>query len=218
MGTEFFNDYVKALSKNLHKPLPGEDSQRRMAPAVRARLMSHSKPDEKTRLSAVLLPIFPKDGDPTLVFIKRQTYDGYHSGQIAFPGGKKEKTDSNLLETALRETWEEVGIVQESVTILGTLTPLFIPVSNHLVLPVVGVVWSKPKFFPNLQEVEYIIEVPICRLVQPDTRTVKTLVLDNEPVSTPYFKYDGEMIWGATAMILAEFTDISPIIPCQSQP
>ncbi len=216
MGAEFFNDYVNALRNNLHTPLPGEDSQRRMAPAVRARLLSHTKPDEKTKISAVLLPIFPNDGEPTLVFIKRQTYNGFHSGQVAFPGGKKEKTDSSLLETALRETWEEVGIVQESVTILGTLTPLFIPVSNHLVLPVVGVVWSKPKFFPNLQEVEYIIEVPVCTLVQPDARTVKTLVLDNEPVSTPYFKAGEEMIWGATAMILAEFTDISPIIPCQS--
>ena len=107
MSNEFFNDYINALRKNLHKPLPGDESQRRMAPAVRARLLNHSKPDEKTKISAVLLPIFPNNGDPTLVFIKRQTYDGFHSGQIAFPGGKKDKTDNTLLETALRETCME---------------------------------------------------------------------------------------------------------------
>ena len=211
MDTEHYRLFIRALRKGLHSKLPGEDAQRKMAPAIRLKQLEHATPDERTHMSAVLIPIFPYEGKPHIVFIKRQTYNGVHSAQIAFPGGKKEKDDDDMLATALREAQEEVGIIPESVVILGTLTPLFIPVSNHLVLPVVGALKERPTFYPNLQEVEYVIEMPICQFIQPDSRSVKTLNLGGLPASTPYFKAGEDMIWGATAMILAEFTElISP--------
>jgi len=208
MDIEPFDKFIKSLRESLHKGLPGEAVQRTMAPAARLKLMEHSKPDENTHMSAVLIPLFPHEGAVHIVFIKRQTYDGIHSGQIAFPGGKKEQSDDNMLETALREAEEEVGIRPETVTILGTLTPLFIPISNHLVLPVIGILKERPTFYPNLQEVEYIIEMPVCRLLQPDSRSVITQNLGGLPLSTPHFKAGDDMIWGATAMILAEFTEL----------
>lgn len=211
MEIEPYRLFIRSLRKKLHSGLPGESAQRKMEPTARRRLMEHTKPNEKTHMSAVLITIFPFNRTPNIVFIKRQTYDGIHSAQIAFPGGKKEKADDNMLETALREAEEEVGITPESVMILGTLTPLYIPVSNHLVLPVVGALKERPTFYPNLQEVEYIIEMPICKLLQPDSRSVKTINLGGSPITTPYFKAGEDMIWGATAMILAEFTEL--IVP-----
>ncbi len=208
MEIEPYRLFIRSLRKSLHGGLPGESAQRKMEPTSRKKLMEHTKPDDKTHMSAVLIPIFPIDGKPHIVFIKRQTYNGIHSAQRAFPGGKKEKSDDNMLETALREAQEEVGIVAESVMILGTLTPLFIPVSNHLVLPVVGALRERPTFYPNLQEVEHIIEMPVCQLLQPDSRSVKTLNIGGLPATTPYFKAGEDMIWGATGMILAEFTEL----------
>ncbi|SDD08246.1 NUDIX hydrolase [Williamwhitmania taraxaci] len=208
MDIEPFDNFINSLRESLHKGLPGETVQRTMAPAARLKLMEHTIPDETTRMSAVLIPIFPHEGRAHIVFIKRQTYDGIHSAQVAFPGGKKEESDDNMLETALREAEEEVGIRPESVTILGTLTPLFIPISNYLVLPVIGILKERPTFYPNLQEVEYIIEMPICQLLQPNSRSVITQNLGGLPLSTPHFKAGEDMIWGATAMILAEFIEL----------
>lgn len=200
--------FIRSLRMSLRNGLPGENAQRKMEPTSRKMLLEHSMPDDITHMSAVLVSIFPIDGKPYIVFIKRQTYNGIHSAQIAFPGGKKEKDDDNMLETALREAQEEVGIIPEKVMILGTLTPLFIPISNHLVLPVVGAMKERPTFYPNLQEVEYIIEMPLCELLQPDSRSVKTLNIGGLPATTPYFKAGEDMIWGATAMILSEFTEL----------
>jgi len=160
------------------------------------------------RQSAILISLFPDNGKLNTLLIKRTTYDGIHSGQVSFPGGKYEDLDENLIQTALREANEEVGIDPLKVEVLGTLTPLFIPVSNMEVLPVVGLLQDKPELHLNLYEVEYTIVVPICHLKNPSNHLLKTIYVREHSVEAPYVKIDCEDVWGATAMIIAEFIEL----------
>ena len=130
-----------------------------------------------------------------------------HSGQISFPGGRYEESDNTLEYCALRETEEEVGVSIDEVTVIGQLSELYIPVSNFQVYPFVGYVKSTPIFVPQPSEVQHVIEVPIEMLKDVsnqktiDYRVRKNIILKN----TPYFDFYGNMVWGATAMMLSEF-------------
>lgn len=156
----------------------------------------------------MLIAIFPLKGIASTLLIKRAVYNGVHSGQIGFPGGKVEDTDPSIIATALREAEEEVGINPESVEILGLLTSLYIPVSNMLVQPVIGLLKAHPATHLNLQEVEYTINAPLSHLKDPDNRSVKTLNVHGNPLSAPYFRVGDEQVWGATAMIISEFIEL----------
>ena len=197
-------DWITGLKAELTGPLPGLPAQMRMSPSV----IKPGKSALPVRDSGVLLLLYPSGISLSTVFMKRPEYGGPHSGQISFPGGKSEKGDGSLIDTALRESHEEIGISAASVEVLGTLTPLTIPVSRFKVLPVVGFLREKPCFIPDPEEVEYLIEVEMNLLMKAGIVKKEILILGDQPVEVPYYDIYGHHVWGATAMILSEFLEI----------
>ena len=136
--------------------------------------------------------------------MQRPDYNGVHSGQISFPGGKKEPEDEDVIKTALREAYEETGVDRDKVDVISTLTPLFIPVSNMIVTPVVGWINKKPAFNLKSEEVLFLIDADLKKLLDPSIVKLKPFEIRGERLEVKYFDYEGNTIWGATAMILHE--------------
>ena len=198
-------DFYQALKEELAIPLPGIASQLKMAPKHR-KLEFDGTIKQNAAVSIVILPSIKKERG--ILLIKRPEYNGHHSGQISFPGGKEEQGDENLLQTAIRETFEEIGIMLSEDNLLNALTPLFIPVSQFMVHPYLFLENGMKEFRVDPNEVEYIIHMPIKKLL--DNSIVKTtrIKISDRTVTTPYFDVEGEMVWGATAMMLSEFVEI----------
>ena len=194
---------IKLLQK---EQLLGLVSHKKLAPKFRMNEI-FEQDQSNAKISAVLLLLYPENGNILMPFIKRPTDGTLHSGQIAFPGGKTEKTDKNHYDTATRETYEEIGIPQKEVEFLNYLSPLFIPVSNFLVMPVIGVLQNKPKFVKNVHEVDEIFTVSIEELLNFNAKN-KEIEVRGNVMNVPVFEYKNHTIWGATAMILSEFIDI----------
>lgn len=207
-------DFVKELQAQLRKPLPGKAIHQQMEPATRRNFASDWQHNTAPRKSAVLILLFPEDEDIKTVFIQRNVYDGVHSGQIAFPGGRYEIFDKNLINTALRETEEEVGVPQTHVNTIGQLTEIYIPPSNFDVLPVVGWMAKAPILKIDPKEVTAAFCMSIAALTDPASKTMQEVLLANKQrLEVPCFTVEGKIIWGATSMILNEFTEIvSPIL------
>jgi len=205
-----FTEFINRLKRELALPLPGMNVQLRMTSNRRVReMMEFRKPGQAIK-SSVLVLLFPgkENAQPTFVVTLRPTYEGIHSGQISLPGGRFELTDENLIQTALRETDEEIGVDPAEVTIIGQLTELYIPPSNYLVQPYVGFTSGSPVFHPQPKEVEQIIEIPVRQLLDEQNVVEKEISVAGIQFSTPSFVIDGTTIWGATAMILNEFKEI----------
>ncbi len=198
------NEFVYRLKTEILKGLPGSDVQWQMASSDRFIKNFPRFPGNDARTAAVLILLFPENRSIHTVFMQRPEYTGIHSGQISFPGGKKEPDDENVVQTALREAFEETGIDPKKVNIIGTLTPLFIPVSNMIVTPVTGWIDEKPSFSLKAEEVLFLINADLKRLLNPSTIKRKPMEIRGEMVDIKYFDYDGNIIWGATAMILNE--------------
>ena len=198
----------KKLKYRLSLPLPGIDAQMKMAHLERRLTLTRFKVPGYARMGAVLILLFEEDGIIKTCFIERTQYDGVHSGQIAFPGGKKEP-DETLEQTAVREAEEEIGVKGQDITVLGQLTELYIPPSNFLVHPFVGAINYKPAFFPQEAEVAEVVEIKIDDLADVRLRGEKEITLSNgSTVQTPYFDLHGKTVWGATAMIISEFLEV----------
>lgn len=193
------------LQKRLDEPLPGRIAHELMATSL-ARLTA--VPPQTAKLAGVLCLLYPFNHATHLVLIKRiaAANNDRHSGQVSFPGGKFDATDETLTHTALRETFEEIGVAKHDVQVLGALTPLYIPVSNFLVHPFVAHTTYRPNFIPQPTEVDYIIELPLHDFFNKDNKKIKNLHLGNGFTinDVPYFSLNGETIWGATAMIISE--------------
>ncbi len=158
--------------------------------------------------SAVLIPIYFKDGQYHILFIQRTDRVKVHKGQISFPGGACEPNDGTAANTALRECTEEVGVVAESVELLGELDDFFTIGSGYIVTPFVGVVpWPYP-FKPDGHETEELIEVPVSALLDKNCLRQEKEVVDGWEVPTYFYNYQGKVIWGATARILNQLLDI----------
>ncbi len=195
---------INELAKRLKEELPGEKAHVRMAPAGNLKEDIFGNPGN----AGVLILIFPNNGELSTILIKRSNYPGPHSGQISFPGGKTEEADDSQIITALREASEETGVKPGEINILGTLTPLFIPVSNLEVLPVIGYTDSRPEFKISPAEVEYLIPVTIKHLLTNRIIIIKTLNVRNHIIQAPGYSIGNMHVWGATAMILSEFIDV----------
>ena len=204
-----FKTFAEKLSYELQQPLPGYEAQYKMAREFREHPIDTERYHANARLGAVLILFYPKETGIHTVLIQRPTYDGVHSAQVAFPGGKKEEDDSTLTETALREAEEEVGINAGVVTVAGALTKLYIPPSNFLVTPVVGFCESKPLFIPQQTEVDEIVEVDLATLTNEKLINEKVIHLQqNISLNVKYYDIYGKTVWGATAMMIAEMNEL----------
>lgn len=197
---------IPKLNKNklqelLNGKLPGYSAQAKMEPEHRIRTSAGND----CREAAVLLLLYTDQDTLRVVFMKRNEYDGPHSGQISFPGGMKEESDADLKITALRETEEETGVPMCDIEILGALSSILIPVSNFCVFPFVGWVDKRPEFNPDKSEVQYLICPSLEDILDTANRKYGNIERRGNQISTPYFEFDGEIIWGATAMVLMEF-------------
>jgi 8-oxo-dGTP pyrophosphatase MutT (NUDIX family) len=209
MSSNLFNHYISALRNNLKKPLPGIDVQYQMAPVTRKEQLLYNQSDVPPRESAVLALLYPDNSDARLVLIKRATDNTVHSGQISFPGGSAEPTDHNAASTALRETREELGIDINRINLLGKLTPVYISPSNFNVIPFVGYMNEKPVFNPNHNEVDRVITVFISELLKPGAKTVRKVTTKYAvDLEAPCFIIEGEILWGATAMMINELLEV----------
>jgi 8-oxo-dGTP pyrophosphatase MutT (NUDIX family) len=141
--------------------------------------------------------------------MKRNTYEGVHSAQVSFPGGKVEAFDQNFLATAIRETHEEFGFSNENYQIIRELTELYIPPSNFMVYPFLGIMKSTVEIIPNPDEVVEIIEMPLSFLLNDQNIVPKKISTSySVDIEVPVFELNGKVIWGATAMILCELKDL----------
>ena len=198
-------DFIEHLQLQLQQPLPGRPPEFSISPAdTKAR----SVIPDNSKLAGVLVLFYPKGKDWHLVLIERTSlHEGdRHKGQISFPGGRHEESDGSMTETALREAEEEVGVKPGKVEIIGSLSDLYIPVSNFHVFPKVAFATEAPKFVPQPSEVASILEVPFHLFQQPnalmrmDLRVSNGLILPN----VPYFKVFDKVVWGATLLMLGE--------------
>lgn len=199
-----FELFTRDLQAALGKPLPGTDIQWEMASSDRMNKNFPRKKRSDSKLAAVLILLYPVNNKICTLFIQRPVYDGVHSGQISFPGGKMEKEDSGLTDTAIREACEEVGLCRDKLDILGSLTPLFIPVSNIEVSPIIAFCKIHPSFTPDDIEVVALIEAPLAGFFKPGIVQEKPMIVRDDQFDMKYYNYNGKVIWGATAMILHE--------------
>lgn len=164
--------------------------------------------DAGRALSAVLLPVYRKEDGYYLMFTKRTQQVKEHKGQISFPGGVYQDEDGTLLNTALRECDEEVGLAPEKVRILGELDDFITQTSSYIISPFVGVIPYPYDFRVSEQEIEEIIEVPVSALLAKDCLNEETKITNGEPVVARSYHYRGRVIWGTTATILYQFLGI----------
>lgn len=201
-----FQVFTNELKDALTPPLPGTSAHYMLAPEHRKSLLLQKNDLSNAQLSSVLILFFPDtDNKPSIVLIRRVEYEGVHSGQISFPGGKAELTDHDLYDTALREAWEEIGVRSETIEILGVLTELYVPPSNFLIFPVVARTSEYPAFIAESEEVAEILTVPFDFFFSDGAvGTYITKTSENKAVQVPGFMIGNHLVWGATAMILSE--------------
>jgi 8-oxo-dGTP pyrophosphatase MutT (NUDIX family) len=168
-------------------------------------------------LSAVLLPLYRKEDECYLVFTKRTQQVKEHKGQISFPGGVYQEEDRTLVNTALRECAEEIGLVPETVRILGELDDIVTLTSNYIVSPFVAIIPYPHEFRISQQEIEEVIEAPVSALLDKSSLREEIEVVDGKPDVVHYYHYRGRVIWGATARILYQFLDIFTTVINKSQ-
>ncbi len=209
MITPSFDDFAGALKAAVSRqPLPGRDAQLRMAPLDR---MDHMKPppnDPPPRDAAVLALFYPDaQYGSRLLLTVRPTGMNQHAGQVALPGGRHEAGET-LVETALRETHEEVLIPPDDVFILGALTPLYVIPSRFHVHPFVGVMRREADLSARSDEVAHLFGVPARDLTTPERRSMHTRRLGRVKRQVPHFDFEGHVVWGATAMMLSELAEL----------
>ena len=200
--------FANDLKLEIEKGLPGKEVQWALASSDRLVRDFPGTPRADSSYAAVLILLYKHHKKTNTVFIQRPAYDGVHGGQISFPGGKSEKNDADIISTALREAEEETGIISQNVEIVGTLTPLFIPVSNIVVTPVVGWTKERPDFKPDPGEVLFVIEADMESFLDYSIVKTRPMEIRGENIVVRYFDYKGHVIWGATAMILHEMLTI----------
>jgi 8-oxo-dGTP pyrophosphatase MutT (NUDIX family) len=196
---------ISRLREQLQAPLPGRAAQYRMAHAVR---QSYVPPPADAREASVMALFFPQAKEWQLTLIQRTSHNpkDRHGGQIGFPGGKREAQDPDLTATALRETEEEIGVSAADIQLLGRLSELYIPVSNFLVHPFVGYLDYAPSFRPQASEVARVLTVPFKDVVAPESRQLTNIHIAPQMVlrDVPHFALAGQVVWGATAMMISE--------------
>lgn len=201
--------FIDWLHQQYGRGLPGLDGQFALKPYVGPERNFKPPVSRGARKSAVLAFFYPVNGKPHLALIQRPDYGGVHGGQISFPGGKIETEDKSPLDAALRETWEEIGIVQDNVQVLGPMTEVYVLASNFLVYPFIGYADHRPDFVTDPREVDELLEVPFEWFLERER--LKEKVIRSKAgfnLNAPYFDVHGRVLWGATAMMISEIVTL----------
>ena len=206
-----FNIFEQRISKIKDLPLPGEASHYKMAPeARRKKLLEEEIKNRNPRKAAVMALFYPSlENETKLLCILRKTYEGVHSNQVAFPGGKAEAEDTDSMVTALRETHEEVGVHPNDVTVIRKITNVYIPPSNFEVTPFIGM-YNKPKpFVVQESEVESLLEISLSDFLEDANIVLKKMNTSYATeIDIPAFKLNDYIVWGATAMMMSEIKEL----------
>ncbi|MDR0926160.1 MAG: CoA pyrophosphatase [Ignavibacteria bacterium] len=198
---------IERLRKRLTEPLPGDAPRSLLAPTFNGVSQRPAMPSMNAKKCAVLVLIYERNGDLQIVFTLRNNNLHSHSGQISYPGGKTEYGE-NPVKTALRETFEEIGVPEHQIDVLGTLTPMYVLPSNSLITPVVGFSNTVLDFIVNKDEVEEVFTKPI-GFFKFTNIEMRKLNANGEVLDVPYWAVHPTVpLWGATAMILAEFVEV----------
>ncbi|REJ81431.1 MAG: CoA pyrophosphatase [Bacteroidetes bacterium] len=180
-----------------------------MAHAERKLNLARYKVPADAKWGSVMILLYEEEERVKIPLILRPDNTGIHSGQVALPGGRFEPADENLINTALRETKEEIGVDSDRIKLIGKLTELYIPPSNFLVYPHIGMLKGRPLFIPDRKEVVKVIPLDLELLMDERRVHEKEIRLSNGlGIVTPYFNVNGYTVWGATAMILSEFKSV----------
>jgi 8-oxo-dGTP pyrophosphatase MutT (NUDIX family) len=198
-----FDDLVKKLEDVVRGDLPGTAAQLRLAPQPRPGWDPGRIPDDG-RPSAGLLLVYPRDEAAHVLLTVRRADLPDHAGQVSLPGGAVDPGET-LEQCALREAEEEVGAAPAEIRLLGALTPLHIPVSNFNLHPFVGAAARRFDWRPQESEVARVLEVPVEHLLDPVVARREVRVFKGVEYDVPYLEIHGEKLWGATAMVVAEF-------------
>ena len=197
---------ISLIISRMNRPLPGYHSHNQV--------MNHRKPIadinfEKLnpKKSAVLLHLYPFQEQLHISYIERPTYNGVHSNQISFPGGKFEEQDESLMHTAIREANEEVNVDPKEVEVIGSLSEIYIPPSNFLVKPYISFQKTRPNFIADIREVQQVIEIPLEYLLSQELGN-HPIIRGTETAQVKGYLINGKVMWGATAMITKELIDI----------
>ncbi|WP_430909084.1 NUDIX hydrolase [Maribacter sp. 2-571] len=206
-----FQVFTREVSKIKKLPLPGEASHYKMMPAFRQKELDTFITDRQNSRKAAVMALFysGKGKETHFLLILRKTYEGVHSNQVALPGGKAELSDADLLETALRETKEEVGVSPKAIQVIKPLSKVYIPPSNFEVQPFLGFSEVPLSFVAQESEVAALVEVRLRDLLDDANvfdQRLNTSYAKN--VSVPAFRLNGHTVWGATAMMLSELKEL----------
>lgn len=202
-------DQIHQLQERLSQGLPGWRAQSILSPVRGER---YRNPASDALHAGVNILLHPNEKDALeIFFIKRPSNNPLdkHGGQISFPGGKREEGDKDLIDTALRETMEEIGVPVSEMNVLGQLSPLYVFVSNFLVQPIVSYIDYRPELKIQESEVNYVINESV-QILQDDSAIGRTdyKVRDFIIKDMPHYKLQNDILWGATAMITAEFLQL----------
>ncbi|HEX9981220.1 MAG TPA: CoA pyrophosphatase [Flavobacterium sp.] len=207
-----FKTFLQIVPNIAKVALPGDTAHIKMAPPERRELMKKLDSSINPRKAAVLMLVYPQDEIACLSLIRRNSYKGVHSSQIAFPGGKSEEYDASPLYTALRETEEEIGVPREQVNLIAPFSEVYIPPSNFLVSPFLGYAVETPVFIPDSREVVEVLHYPLADLLDNNKVILSRMATSySESIEVPVFKFQNETIWGATAMMLSELKEVLKI-------
>jgi 8-oxo-dGTP pyrophosphatase MutT (NUDIX family) len=198
-----FDDVIAKLRSGIGE-LPGHEAHRLVSPLQRLSTKEYLQNNPSYKTSCVAIILFPDKDVTRVLLMERPDGPNPHGGQISFPGGKREMDDATLLDTALREMYEEVGIAPSAVSMIGQLSELYIPASNFLVHPFVGYSKGVPDFLPNPHEVKNIITPDITTFFDNDLPVFRFESRSFGWIDAPYFPFEKHRIWGATAMIISE--------------
>ena len=201
-----YRDIILKVFESFQNPLPGEKAHLELAPYRKNVKFNYEQ--NKPKIASTLLLLYPKDNNVYFCLIERPEYEGTHSNQISFPGGKNENGET-IKQTAIRETFEEVGIDPISINIIGEMTQVYVPPSNFLIHPFVGYLDLEPSFKADKREVKKIIEVNIEDLFSDEIIKNKKMTFNRKEgdfiLEVPYLDLNNEVVWGATSVILNEF-------------
>ena len=205
-----FQYFLKFIPDLVQAPLSAAISHEKMMPLMRKELLAKTNFKEiNPRKAAVTMLFYPKNQEVHLVLIVRNSYDGVHSAQIAFPGGKSEPEDADFQTTALRETEEEIGISRNKIEIIKAFSSVYIPPSNFMVYPFLGISREELEFIPDPIEVAAVIELPLAVFLDDSILSIENLSTSYATnIEVPAFMIEGHVVWGATAMILSELRDV----------